>query len=64
MKSGKPVVIQRYPREVPASLRERVSALTQKRHLPSLLVGAGLDSHVFDEPLHQVTRMVREGVAK
>eukprot|EP00850_Spirogloea_muscicola_P001142 SM000004S15012 [mRNA] locus=s4:695467:697867:- [translate_table: standard] len=60
------LLLQRYPRETPAALRERTSALINKRALPTVLLRASLDRLVFpDSPfIERVPRDEREPACK
>lgn len=58
-------LLQRYPREVPASLRERAAAVLSKKTFPRLLMDAGLDRLIFpDCPLFRVPSETRETISK
>lgn len=58
-------LLQRYPREVPAALRERVFKLTNKRVLPLLLEETGLSPIVLPRnPMYLTPRTERESASK
>eukprot|EP00897_Mesotaenium_endlicherianum_P003329 jgi/Mesen1/3023/ME000178S02150 len=57
--------LQRYPRETPGEIRERVLALTIKKRLPYTLKRAGLDLLVWPKtPLERVASSPRQQVGK
>ncbi|KAG9145586.1 hypothetical protein Leryth_024529 [Lithospermum erythrorhizon] len=50
--------MQRYPRESPGPMRERVYGLIGKRFLPKWIKGAGLDNLVF--PVDDMDKLIRK----
>lgn len=53
--------LQRYPREMPACIRERVFGLTSKKVLPRWIESAGLDGIIFPEQeMHFVKGDIRQ----